>query len=84
MENKVVPNGENYLILPNYDEIEKVREFIDDALEQSEASTADCLSALCVMTVEIAYNAKINKPQLLNQVSHLWEIFDKQVEKREE
>lgn len=77
-KNKITPhpNGKGYLVSPNWDEIDRARELINDALKNADLTYSDALSALCLTAIEVAYTAKITKPQFLMHMTNWWEELD--------
>jgi hypothetical protein len=65
----------------DWKEVSRARELIDETLENADIGVYDALTALCVTSIEIAYSYKINKQQLLSNISGLWEKLEYQVNK---
>jgi hypothetical protein len=78
-ENKIIKKENGYIVLPNYDEIARVKKIVDDALTHADVTAADALNVLCFLAIEIAYNAKIGKPHFLSRLSGWWEQLDSEV-----
>jgi glutathione S-transferase len=71
------PNG--YLVKSNWDKINQIRDIIDTELSKHEFVTGDCLTALCILAIEVAYNSNLTKPQFLTKISQWWEELDSEV-----
>lgn len=83
-QNKIILEQNGYRVVPNWEEINRLREIIDKTIEQSDVSYADALTSLCIVSVEIAYTSKIGKPQFLNRISNFWEELDSQNHERKD
>ena len=71
------PNG--YSVKNHWDKVDQIRKIIDSELSKYEFITADCLTALCILAIETAYNSNVKKPQFLAKISQWWEEMDSQV-----
>lgn len=78
-KNKVFKDKDKYTVLPNWEEVDRCIELVEETLCKSGFTKVDVLTALCIYTIEIAYNGNITKPHLLNKISTWWEEFDNQV-----
>ena len=72
-KNKVIKEEKGITIFPQWEEVERVRTIIDESLREADVSTCDAMTALCFACIEMAYNAEVDKPQFLCNMSNWWE-----------
>lgn len=53
---------------------------LESVLSEKDFVYIDCLTALCVMAVEIAKDGNITKPNLLANMSSIWETLEYRVD----
>lgn len=75
-KNEIIETEKGSLIVPNWDEIDRLRKIIDKTITESDVSTADALTCLCIYSTEIAYNYNISKHEFLSRLSSWWEELD--------
>lgn len=68
----------------DWDKVYAIKDMIDEKITSGQYITADCLTALCMLSVELAYSAHIGKPHFLAKLSMLWEVLDGQVIDRQQ
>lgn len=80
-KNKIEETENGFVVIPSWQEIDRAREIINEALDKSNVSTADALAALCLSTIEMVHEAKVGKAQFLCRMSNWWEELDSQIQK---
>lgn len=78
-DERITNHPEGYSVKNDWEKIDCIRDLIDTELAKHKFVTADCLTALCILAIETAYNSKITKPQFLAKISQWWEELDQQV-----
>lgn len=66
-------------IKTDWNKVEEIKMVLDEVLKGYGFINVDCLTALCILAIESAYNGGVNKPQLLAKISQWWEEMDDQV-----
>lgn len=77
-EERIINHPEGYSVKNDWDKIDKIRDILDSELSKHKFMTVDCLTALCILAVETAYNGHITKPQFLAKISQWWDDVDNQ------
>lgn len=78
-EDRITHYEKGFSVKIDWESVDRITEIIDDEFKKHKFITADCLTALSILTIETAYNSKINKPQFLAKISQWWEELDQQV-----
>ena len=77
-EERITNHPDGYSVKNDWDKIDKILCILDSEMSKHNFMQVDCLTALCILAIETAYNGKITKPQFLTKISQWWEEMDNQ------
>lgn len=83
-EDEIQEPEKGYYVLPDEQEVDRVRKLIGETLWKADISTGTALTALCISSIETAYYSNVNKPHFLRNLSNWWEDLDSQEQQEEE
>lgn len=78
-EERLTKHSHGYSVSVDWSKVDEIREILERELSENNFTTIDCLTALCIMAIENAYNGRISKPNFLAKISQYWEEMDDQV-----